>query len=95
MGLERREVMADPCHGRRHQAGSLDLGGEERDGQRQPGRREQLLADPRQDVLRRQAVDQPLAEGVEEIRLLDVLLAIEHGHRGYSSGVRSVDDTLA
>ena len=80
VGLERREVMADPRHGRPHQAGALDLGVQERDGQRQLGRREQLLADPRQDLLRRQPVDQALAEGVEEIRLLDVFLALEHGH---------------
>ena len=46
VGLEGREVVADPRHRRRHQAGSLDLGVQERDGQGQLGGREQLLADP-------------------------------------------------
>ena len=53
---------------------------EERDRHRQPRGREQLLADAGQDILRGQAVEEPFAEGLEEIRLLDVFLAIEHGH---------------
>ena len=72
--------MADPRHRRPHQARLLHLGVEERDRQGQLGRREQLLADPREDLLRRQPVDQALAKGVEEVRLLDVFFALEHGH---------------
>ncbi len=81
VSLERREVVADPRHGGPHQPEHLDLRAKEGDGQRQPGRREQLFPDPRQDILGWQPVDEPLAEGVEEIRLLDIFLAIQDGHR--------------
>ena len=85
MGLERREIVVDPLHGRPHLAGPFHLDVQERDSQGELGRRQQLLADPRQDLLRRQPVDEPLAKRVEEIRLLDVFLALEHGHREDSS----------
>ena len=67
---------------------AFELDVQKRDGHRQLGRREQLLADSRQDVLRRQPVNQSLAERMEEIRLLDILLALEHRHRKTPRAVR-------
>src|SRR5262249_24327031 len=70
--------------GRGHQPAQLDLGLDEPDGHRQAGGREQLLPDPGEDLLRRLAVEQPLAECAEEVCLLDVLLPVEDGHEGSS-----------
>ena len=69
----------------------LELGDEELHGVGQPGAGKHLLVDACEDVLGRQVVGEPFAEGAEEVRLLDVLLAVEdrcggHVHPGYTSG---------
>ncbi len=78
--------MAHPGHRGADQAGELRLGVHVGDGHRQAGRREQFLADGGQDVLRGDAVEQAFAEGVEEVGLLDVLLAVEHRHGAFLGG---------
>ena len=51
-----------------------------------PQARQKLLADPGEHVLRRHAVEDALAEGAEEVRLLDRFLAVEQRHVGMALG---------
>ena len=64
----------------------LDLGGDELHGHRQPRRGQDFLGKMIENLLRRHLVFDPLAHGAEEIRLLDVFLAVENvGHIGIIS----------
>ena len=56
----------------------LQLRPQKIDGDRQPGRREDLLGKMFENGLRRHPLGEPFAQGPEEVRLFDVLFAIQH-----------------
>src|SRR4029453_11055476 len=62
----------------------LELRREELDRVGQPRAREQLLVHSGEDVLRRQVIGESFTNSAEEVRLLDVLLAIEDGGGGHT-----------
>ena len=75
VGLEGREVVGQLGHGGGEPAGQPQLAGHEVDRVGQLGRRQDLLADGPQQVLRRHALLHPLPQRAEEVGLLDVFLA--------------------
>src|SRR5207253_5310227 len=74
---ERRKVVRQLLEARRQQAGVLDLRLEELNRVRQPRRGEDFLIDALEHLLRRQVLRDALAQGAEEIHLLDVLFTVE------------------
>src|SRR5262249_18441723 len=84
--LKRREVVPEPLEAAGQEAAVLDLGGEELDRHGQAGGGQDLLVEAGEDLLGGQVFGDALAEGSEEVRLLDVLLPVEDGaHEGHSN----------
>ena len=78
VALKGREVVRQPGHGRGKAAGQPQLVGHELHRHRQHRGDQDLLANGVQQVLRRHVLLHPLAQGLEEIGLLDVLFPAEH-----------------
>lgn len=83
-GLERSEVMLQPSHPVADSALQQDFASQEINRHGQLGRAENLFLDRRENLLRRNALAQPLGEDAEEVRLLDVFLAVQKGSRHVS-----------
>lgn len=85
-GLERSEVMIQPSHPVADPTLQQDFAPQEINRHRQLGRAENLLLDGRENLLRRNILAQPFGEDAEEVRLLDVFLAVQKRSRHVSLG---------
>ena len=80
VALKWREVMRQPGHRRGKPAGQPQLARHEVDGERQHRRRQNLLPNRVEQILRRHALLHPFAQRAKEVCLFDVFFAIQrHG----------------
>jgi hypothetical protein len=79
---------------RRQQSRVLELRPDELHRHGQPRRGQDFLREMIEDLLRRHLVFEPLAHGAEEVRLLDVFLAIENIGHGSVQAPRGAQQAL-
>ncbi len=77
VSLERREIMRQLVHRRKHLPGMLQLGQQIFDRHRKTSGRQQLVVDLLEQFLHRHFLAGPLPKQLEQIALFDVLGAVE------------------
>ena len=85
--LKRGEVVWEPGEPCCQQARVLQLCTQELNRIRQPRAAEEFFVNAGENVLRWQVIDEAIAERAEEIRLLYVLFALQHGGSTHSTSI--------